>query len=125
MNYLINFQEKAKKLEKSIGIGLSKDFTITNNIIQMAEKIVNSSKNKIVLVGEHDMIKSLKNEPPKLNAELKFIADSDPANYLTRKLFEQQSLDAIIRGGLSSSEFIKKKKKYGKYGKYEKIKRLA
>ena len=115
MNFLDNFKEKAKKLEKTIGIGLSKDFTINNNIIQMAEKIAKLSKNKIMLVGEHDIIESLKNKPPKLDSKLKFIVDSDPAKYLARKLFEQQSLDAIIRGGLSSSEFIKEIKKIGNY----------
>ena len=122
MNFLNNFKEKAKKLEKTIGIGLSKDFAITNNIIQIAEKIVNSTKNKIMLVGDHNIIETLKNTTQKLDSNLKFIADSDPANYLTCKLFKQQSLDAIIRGGLSSSEFIKEVKNLGKY---EKINRLA
>ena len=122
MNFLNIFMDKAKKLEKTIGIGLSQDIIITNNIIQIAEKLVNSTKNKIILVGDHDIIKTLKNRAQKLNPNLNFIADSDPANYLVSKLFEQQSLDAIIRGGLSSSEFIKKIKNYEKY---EKINRLA
>ncbi len=122
MDFLKNFMDKAKNLEKTIGIGLSQDITITNNIIQIAEKIVNSTKNRIMLVGTHNIIKSLKNNTRKLDSKLEFIADLDPTNYLTRKLFEQQSLDGIIRGGLSSSEFIKKIKNYGKY---EKINRLA
>ncbi|MHA1475427.1 MAG: hypothetical protein ACTSQ5_09590 [Promethearchaeota archaeon] len=122
MDFLKTFMDKAENLEKTIGIGLSQDITITNNIIQIAEKIVNSTKNRIMLVGTHNIIKSLKNNTRKLDSKLEFIADLDPANYLTRKLFEQQSLDAIIRGGLSSSDFIKKIKNHGKY---EKINRLA
>jgi len=122
MDFLKYFMNKAKNLEKTIGIGLSQDITITNNIIQIAEKIVNSTKNRIMLVGTHVIIESLKNKTRKLDSELEFIADSDPAKYLARKLFEQQSLDAIIRGGLGSSEFIKKIKNYGNY---EKINRLA
>jgi len=101
MNFLNTFKDKAKKLERTIGIGLSTDITITENIIQVAEKIVNSTNNKIVLVGDHDIIETLKNKSRKLNAKLKFITDTDPANYLAHELFEQQSLDAIIRGGLS------------------------
>ena len=122
MDFLKNFIDKAENLEKTIGIGLSQDITINNNIIQIAEKIVNSTKNRIILVGTHGIIESLKNNTRKLDSELEFIADSDPAKYLTRELFEQQSLDAIIRGGLGSSEFIKKIKNYGNY---EKINRLA
>ncbi len=115
MNFLKIFMDKAKRLEKTIGIGLSNDLTISNNIIQSAEEIVKSTKNQIVLVGNHNTIGSLKNETPNLDSRLEFITDSDPANYLIKNLFEQQSLDAIIRGGLSSSEFIKKIKKYGNY----------
>ena len=122
MNFLNTFMDNAKNLESTIGIGLSTDITITENIIQVAEKIVNSTKNRIILVGTHGIIESLKNNTRKLDSELEFIADSDPAKYLTRELFEQQSLDAIIRGGLGSSEFIKKIKNYGNY---EKINRLA
>ena len=122
MNFLNTFMDKAKKLERTIGIGLSKENAITENIIQVAEKIVNSTTNKIILVGDHDVIESLKNKTGKLNARLKFIADADPATFLARELFQQPYLDAIIRGGLSSSEFIKKIKNYGNY---EKINRLA
>lgn len=115
MNFLNIFMDKAKKLERTIGIGLSKDISISKNIIQSAEEIINSTKNQIVLVGDHNIIGSLKNEIQKLDSRLKFIVDSDPAKYLIKDLFEQQSLDAIVRGGLSSSEFIKKIKKYGNY----------
>ena len=91
MNFLNNFKEKAKKLEKTIGIGLSKEITINNNIIQTAEKIVKLTNNKIVLVGVHDIIETLKNTTQKLDSNLKFIADSDHANYLTCKLFEKKT----------------------------------
>ena len=121
MNFQNYFKEKAKKFEKIIGIGLSNDIEITENIIQIAIKIVKSTNNKILLVGDHSTIAFLKKKQ-KPNTKLKFIADSDPANYLAHELFEQHSLDGIIRGGLSSSEFIKKVKKFGKY---EKINRLA
>jgi putative methanogen marker protein 4 len=114
--------DKAKKLEKTIGIGLSKDITITENIIQIVEEIVTSTNNKITLVGDHDIIGTLKKKKKKLNEKLRFIADADPAKFLACELFEQQSLDGIIRGGLSSSDFIKKIKNYGNY---EKINRLA
>jgi len=122
MNFLNTFMDNAKKLEITIGIGLPNDITITENIIQVAEKIVHLTNNKIMLVGNHDIIEKLKNKERELNAKLRFITDADPANYLACELFEQHSLDAIIRGGLSSSDFIKKIKKYGKY---EKINRLA
>ena len=122
MNFLHDFKEKAKKLDKLIGIGLSNDIKITENIIQMAMKIVKSTNNKILLVGDHSTIEVIKKNPPKSNTKLKFITNSDPAKYLAHELFEQQSLDAIVRGGLSSSEFIKKIKNFGKY---EKINRLA
>ena len=115
MNFLNLFMDKAKKLEKTIGIGLSNDLTVSNNIISSAKVIIKSTKNQIVLVGDHNIIGSLKNETQNLDSRLEFIADSDPADYLTRNLFKQQSLDAIIRGGLSSSEFIKKIKQYGNY----------
>ena len=62
MNFLKIFMDKAKRLEKTIGIGLSNDLTISNNIIQSAEEIVKSTKNQIVLVGNHNIIGSINNE---------------------------------------------------------------
>ena len=91
MNFLNIFKSKAKKLERTIGIGLSKDITMTEIIIQVAEKIVNSTNNKIILVGDHDIIEILKNTARKLDSKLLFIVDADPANYLAREIFEQQS----------------------------------
>ena len=122
MNFLNYFKEKAKKIEKIVGIGLSNDIEITENIIQMAKKIIKSTNSKILLVGDLSTIEFLQNKKHKSNTKLKFISDPDPANYLAYELFEQQSLDGIIRGGLSSSKFIKKIKNFGKY---EKTNRLA
>nr|QEE14224.1 phosphate butyryltransferase [Candidatus Prometheoarchaeum syntrophicum] len=122
MNFLTYFKEKAKKFERIIGIGLSNDIEITENIIQIAKKIVKSTKNEVLLVGDHSTIDVIKKKKQKLNKNIKFIASSEPANFLAHQLFQEHSLDAIIRGGLSSSEFIKKIKNFGKY---EKINRLA
>ncbi len=52
MNFLNTFMDKAEKLEKTIGIGLSNDIAINENIIQVAEKIVNSTKNRIIPISK-------------------------------------------------------------------------
>ncbi|MHA1720783.1 MAG: hypothetical protein ACTSWX_04270 [Promethearchaeota archaeon] len=124
MNFLKIFIEKSKYNEKTIGIGLSLDISVNERIINLATKITNESKNKIVLVGEPDISVFIKKQE-ELNPNLFFVIDSNPCKLLVGSLFKnlyvstsngrnECKLDAIIRGGLSSSKFIKYLKKFGR-----------
>ncbi len=104
--------------EKKIGIGLGDNIETNQRIIQAAIRFESQIKGKIIFVGQRESISQVKEIFNLSRDKFQLVSTSEPEQFLIEKILlnnsrenknesDISSFDAIIRGGLSSSNFIK------------------
>jgi putative methanogen marker protein 4 len=102
------FEYAAKEKERIIGIGLG-DYEYSNqNILKASLNFIKQYKSDVCLFGKKPQLNQLLEQSPETRnkSKLRFIECQDPG----KSIFEflgNKSIHSIIRGSLSSSEFLK------------------
>ncbi len=123
MKILQKYESKAKnKRPINIGIGIG-DFTFHNQqIITACLDFLKNFKSTISLFGAKESLNKYIQQilQNKITSKVKFIECQDPERYIIESL-KQNSIQAIIRGSLSSSVFLKNIKQTLDFGETNRL----
>jgi putative methanogen marker protein 4 len=107
MVLLETFLEKSKDKNIKIGIGIGKSQTQYQKIINGITRYLRYNKAEIYLFGYHFNEKNVSNKKINTKSELtlNFVSSENPEKKIIRFL-KTHKLNGVIRGGLSSHEFL-------------------
>ncbi|TXT58752.1 MAG: hypothetical protein BAJALOKI2v1_310040 [Promethearchaeota archaeon] len=123
MSILKQFLVKAKHKESRIGIGLSNTKYHNDKILYAIIKFLHENKSKIFLFGNKHSTDMIRNNSSyeKYEEHINLVETNNPTNKIFRYLNDYK-INAIIRGSLGSTEFLKN---ISEMFKIKKINRLA
>ena len=112
MKLLEKFTSMAKGKEGNIGIGLGENKTHNLKILNAALSFLKENKASIHIFGFETQVNHLSNEVEyqENKSRIKLVKSSAPEELIIEDL-NKGNLDAIVRGSLSSSKFLKNIKK--------------
>lgn len=106
MNFLDLFKSKTKGKIINLGIGLGNDLSQNLKILRAIEDFLIENQSLIYLFGTKNAISELLEKEAASNIKSKFIESADPEKNIIESL-KKHIVNAIIRGNLSSSKFLK------------------
>ncbi len=115
MNFYAKFQEKGKLIQnKRIGIGLGEDIPRAREILSWSLNTVPSIASQILLVGTDQVIQALNSKEGALwtentSTQVQLYTTTNPSKFLLDNLYHLSTecpIDAVIRGGISSKDFL-------------------
>jgi len=108
MKILEIFESKGFNKSATIGIGLGGSEDQINKILDASNKFLHNSESKIMLFTPHKIASKLTKNPLylSLKPKLSLIESKEPETDLL-KFLHDQVIDAVIRGNLSSTKFLR------------------
>jgi len=107
MKIFNKFKSLAKEKVANLGLGLGEDHEHNLKLLEASLKLLNEYKATIFLFGNENSIEELsKNKLYKKESNLKLVASKNPITEILEYL-DKKTIDAVVRGSLSSSEFLK------------------
>jgi len=102
----------AKGKDANIGIGLGGDKAHNLKILSAASDFLKENNATIHIIGTQSQTHHLLNDPEykKNDTRISLVKSEEPEEYII-KLLMQGKIDAVVRGSLSSSKFLKSVKK--------------
>lgn len=117
MTILSQFMEYASRSPCTIAFGLGDDPDQARHIFKVAQKFLQNIPTRIIFIGHPETINRFHGLIKSLNLPIELASSSNPSQLLVQSLFDNQPIkclgdqefviDAIIRGGLASSTFLK------------------
>ena len=122
MNILEKFTKMAKGKDANIGIGLGGDKVHDLKILSAASTFLKGNKATIHIIGTQSQVHNLLKAPEykNNNTRISLVESEEPEEKIII-LLNQGKLDAIVRGSLSSSKFLKTVKKYIKVNEINRL----
>lgn len=108
MKIIQKFELLAKEKSVNIGIGLGDSLYHNRNILKASLNFLKEKNSSISVFGKIDSLNDLLEQEinSTINPNIIFIESEDPVNNIFNFL-NKNSIHAIVRGSLSSSEFLK------------------
>lgn len=105
MNILNFFESRAKGKTANIGIGLGSEQSQNLKVFKITQYFLKKNSSKILFFGEQKAISKILNESTTSKGNFEFIESNEPEKDIINYL-KQNTINAVIRGNLSSSKFL-------------------
>lgn len=105
MNILNFFESRAKGKIANIGIGLGNEQSQNLKVFKTTQYFLRKNSSKIYFFGEPKAISQILNESPTSKGNFELIESSEPEKDIIYYL-KENTINAVIRGNLSSSKFL-------------------
>jgi predicted methyltransferase MtxX (methanogen marker protein 4) len=123
MNILTKFISAAQSTQCIIGIGIGDDLNQTRRIIKAISAFKSHSNATVILVGTVETTQKLKELNDQSDLALDYHSVLNPTDFLihqvlspseftTKSGFKANGFDVVVRGGLSSSNFVRLLRQY-------------
>jgi predicted methyltransferase MtxX (methanogen marker protein 4) len=117
-SYLEKFIQLAQQHKCIIGLGLAEDIEQNRRMIQCAVTAISKTPSQIVFIGSPEIILQMKELTAQTFDRINFYGSAHPSDFMVHQALDPfpfktssgldlPGLDGVIRGGLSSSGFLK------------------